>query len=294
MIALNLPVGILINTRNNTAYRITIPNRNIFLDSVVNAVTKGRIKKYISKRSDMNKFAVIDTETNFDNEVMSIGVVIADKENFLPVETKYCILYPEYKRRGMYSYALKMHDKEPDIVDSRQKIIQDINYLLQKHGVNSIFAYNAKFDYKILPELSLYNWYDIMKVAAYKQHNSKITDDMECCSTGRLKRDYGVEGVMRLLTGNRSYYETHNALCDAIDELNIIKLIGIKYEKYSSAIYKTGVPSDESYISPRPKSPAEVLQWSSTRSTHKSGRGLRIRKKRLPDLMRDLPTIKLC
>lgn len=248
MIALNLPVGILINTRNNAAYRITIPDRNIFLDSVVNAITKGRIKKYISKRSDMNKFAVIDTETNFDNEVMSIGVVIADKENFLPVETKYYILYPEYKRGGMYSYALKMHDKEPDIVDSRQKIIQDINNLLQKHGVNSIFAYNAQFDYKILPELSRYNWYDIIKVAAYKQYNSKITDDMECCSTGRLKRDYGVEGVMRLLTDNRSYYETHNALCDALDELNIIKLIGIKYEKYSCAIYKTGVPSYESYV----------------------------------------------
>lgn len=28
----------------------------------------------------MEKFAVIDTETNWDDEVMSIGVVVADSE----------------------------------------------------------------------------------------------------------------------------------------------------------------------------------------------------------------------
>lgn len=30
----------------------------------------------------MSKFAVIDTETNWNNEVMSIGVVIDDDERF--------------------------------------------------------------------------------------------------------------------------------------------------------------------------------------------------------------------
>ena len=40
----------------------------------------------------MGKFAVIDTETNWADQVMSIGTVIADSETFAPVDAKYHIL----------------------------------------------------------------------------------------------------------------------------------------------------------------------------------------------------------
>ena len=37
----------------------------------------------------MGKFAVIDTETNWADQVMSIGTVIADSDTFQPIEMKY-------------------------------------------------------------------------------------------------------------------------------------------------------------------------------------------------------------
>ncbi|OUM68275.1 hypothetical protein PIROE2DRAFT_4017 [Piromyces sp. E2] len=45
-VALQLKEGILWNTRDNTIYRITIPNRKKFLDCVTKAITKGVIKEY--------------------------------------------------------------------------------------------------------------------------------------------------------------------------------------------------------------------------------------------------------
>ncbi len=53
MIALNLPLGILWNTRTNTAFKITIPNRKVFLDAVTNAITKGAIKEYYPPKGDV-------------------------------------------------------------------------------------------------------------------------------------------------------------------------------------------------------------------------------------------------
>ncbi len=46
MIALKLETGILWNTRKNKIYEIKIPDRNLFMDSVVNTITKGAFDKY--------------------------------------------------------------------------------------------------------------------------------------------------------------------------------------------------------------------------------------------------------
>ena len=86
-----------------------------------------------------------------------------------------------------------------------------------------------------MPELQSYKWFDIIKKAAYKQYNPKISENADCCGTGRLKRDFGVEPITRLLSGNRSYYEVHNAVCDAVDELRIIELLGYAIEDYGHA-----------------------------------------------------------
>ena len=60
--------------------------------------------------------------------------------------------------------------------------------------------YNASFDKRHLPELhDGFSWRDIMKVAAYKQHNPHIPNHMPCCGTGRLRRGYGVEQMLRIL-----------------------------------------------------------------------------------------------
>lgn len=180
-------------------------------------------------------FAVIDTETTWNDEVMSIGIVIADSVSFVPVDKKYYILTPECNFGGMYSYVMLVKGIKVDLKSSRLAVLKNLIDTLQTYYVKSIFAYNASFDYKHLPELQKYMWFDIMKLAAYKQYNKKIPETAECWGTGRLKRNYGVEPIMRMLSGNCGYCEVHNAICDAVDELKIIKLLGHAIEKYNCA-----------------------------------------------------------
>ena len=46
IVALDLEEGILWNTRDNTTYRVTIPDKNKFLNAVANAITKNKITEY--------------------------------------------------------------------------------------------------------------------------------------------------------------------------------------------------------------------------------------------------------
>lgn len=107
-----------------------------------------------------------------------------------------------------------------------------LNRWLDSRNVKDIFAYNAGFDRNHLPELGHLVWHDIMRLAAYRQTNPKIPANADLCSTGRLKRGYGVEPMLRLLSGSRGYRETHNAMFDALDELKIMKLLGHPLETY--------------------------------------------------------------
>ena len=180
----------------------------------------------------MGKFAVIDTETNWADQVMSIGTVIAEADTFHPLAFKYHVLPIECASGGMYSDVLFLDTPVQPILCSRENAMQDLLSWFSAHGVGSVFAYNAGFDRNHLPELSRLQWYDIMRLAAYRQHNPKITRKADCCTTGRLKRGYGVEPMLRLLSGNDTYCETHNALFDAIDELEIMRLLAHRLEDY--------------------------------------------------------------
>ena len=180
----------------------------------------------------MEKFVVIDTETTWTDEVMSIGAVLADSDTMLPLETRYYVLDPEYKIGGMYSGALFGRDLENPIICSRSKALNNLIEWCKDNFVSKIFAYNAMFDRGHLPELLFFSWFDIMKLAAYKQYNPKIPSGAELCSTGRLKTGYGVQSIMRMLSGNCNYFETHNALKDSLDELEIMSLLGHPIDKY--------------------------------------------------------------
>ena len=180
----------------------------------------------------MGYFAVIDTETNWADQVMSIGTVIAEEHSFKPVDTKYHVLPIECQVGGMYEDTLFIETPVSPILSTRDKAIQDLRQWFASYNVQSIFAYNACFDRNHLPELKDFDWYDIMRLAAYRQFNCKIPAGAECCSTGRLKRGYGVEPMLRLLSGNFSYRESHNAYYDALEELEIMKLLGYGLETY--------------------------------------------------------------
>ena len=180
----------------------------------------------------MSKFAVIDTETNWADQVMSIGTAIADSNTFEAVEAKYHILPIECAIGGMYYGSLFLETSVKSILCTRAEAIADLRAWFGQHEVRSIFAYNACFDRNHLPELRDFEWYDIMRLAAYRQHNPKIPANADCCSTGRLKRGYGVEPMLRLLSENHTYYESHNAFYDAMDELEIMKLLRYPPQEY--------------------------------------------------------------
>lgn len=180
----------------------------------------------------MAYFAVIDTETNWVNRVMSIGTVIADAGTFQPVDAKYHVLTPEYEVGGMYESVLFPGGRLHPTLCTRQQAMTDLLAWLKQYDVTAMYAYNAAFDHKLLPELDGLRWYDIIRIAAYRQYNPKIPRNADCCATGRLKRNYGVQPMLRLLSGDGSYCETHNALYDAMDELTIMRLLGCKPDQY--------------------------------------------------------------
>lgn len=161
---------------------------------------------------------------------MSIGVLIAKSRDFERADSRYYILPNAEKVGGMFSRTIRQTSHEI-ITKHRPDAIDDLKYLLDSHGVNDLFAYNASFDKRHLPELSDFCWKDIMKVAAYKQHNPHIPNDMPCCKTGRLRKGYGVEPMLHIL-GVNDYCETHNAIIDARDELLIMKKLGYDIDFY--------------------------------------------------------------
>lgn len=177
-------------------------------------------------------FAVIDTETNWYDQVMSIGTVIADSASFRPVAAKYHVLPAYCEAGGMYSDALFLDTPVKPVCCTRKTAMEDLKNWCIQYGVTDIFAYNARFDKNHLPELQFLHWHDIMRLAAYRQHNPKIPASADLCSTGRLKRGYGVEPMLQLLSGNRNYRETHNAVFDALDELEIMRLLGHPLSQY--------------------------------------------------------------
>lgn len=182
----------------------------------------------------MEKFAVIDTETNWHDKVMSIGVVIADAKTRKKIDSAYYIIDPEYRVGGMYSLELRP-DAEAACMTNRKQALKEIKKWLNAYHVRKLFAYNASFDKNHLPEFAGYQWYDIMRLAAYRQYNWAIPDSADCFKTGRLKRGYGVEEILNMLKKHNRYRETHNAVLDARDELEIMQLLGHEIRAYDIA-----------------------------------------------------------
>jgi len=183
----------------------------------------------------MSNIVIIDTETNWFDEVMSLGVVIADSDSYKMVDSRYYLIDPECRRGGMYSGVLYMNGTPEEIIVSRKELGEELNSFLGSYAVQAVFAYNAGFDKNHMPELAGFLWYDIMRLAAYRQYNEHIPECALCCKTGRLKSDYGVEPIYRLLSGNRRYFEKHNGWYDAVDELKIMEMLALPIEMYEHA-----------------------------------------------------------
>ncbi len=202
-----------------------------FLNMIKNQAAPEKAARKKSARTSGSVIAVIDTETNWHDEVMSVGVVLADATSYKCVDSRYYLFEPECRVGGFYSNAMYKGNVKPQMC-YRDEAMADLGDYLMENGVSKILAYNAKFDLGHLPELMGFEWFDIMRLAAYRQYNPAIPEELPCCKTGRLKSNYGVEPIMRMLTGNSRYYETHNAVLDAMDELKIVELLGHELGAY--------------------------------------------------------------
>lgn len=180
-------------------------------------------------------FAVIDTETNYENELISVGMVMVDSKSFEIQDEYYGIIDPAYKSPSMYENVLRYKSVKVDKISECKEIFEDLERNISTYKIARLFAYNANFDYRHLKCLQRFQWYDIMKIAAYRQYNEKITKDFACCKTGRLKCNYNVTDMYRLLSGKYDYHEVHNALEDARDELGIMRMLGKSLDMYEDA-----------------------------------------------------------
>lgn len=180
----------------------------------------------------MSRIAVIDTETNFDDEVMSVGIAIGEEGSYILKDTLYIVVSPAYQKPSLYGGVLAA--EKPDGVGSYADTLRACRSFLQKHEVTKVFAYNARFDYHHLPQLRDYAWFDIMRLAAYRQYNPAIPACADCCSTGKLRRGYRAEDIYRMLSRD-IYFEKHNALTDAVDELAIMRML-----RHPTEVYEIG------------------------------------------------------
>ena len=105
---------------------------------------------------DFTNIVVIDTETNWNDEVMSVGAVIADAETLQPVDSRYYIVTPEYRRGGMYSDVLRISGTPEPAVLTAAELKEQLNAWLHASGVDAVFAYNARFDMGHMPALAGY------------------------------------------------------------------------------------------------------------------------------------------
>lgn len=164
---------------------------------------------------------------------MTVGAVVAD-ENFDVKDQIYLMSFGAFMQGGLYKDRVYKTSLCPNKMHTSE-MIETINSFYEKNNCEMIFAYNAPFDKKLLPSLPQDRWYDIMKVAAYRQHNPYLPDGEEYCGTGRLKKDYNAERIYKLLSGNGKYKEMHNAFQDACDELAIMKMMKLPLSNYEIA-----------------------------------------------------------
>ncbi|WP_341517521.1 hypothetical protein [Mesomycoplasma ovipneumoniae] len=213
------------------------------------------IKK--QKITKVNKnIAVIDVETNYENEVFSVGVVIADSANFQWFDKEYWIIENNLKVGAMYARniwaPLPLEFREEiNVVQTRQEMIAQLIHFLKFYEVKNWFSYTT-FDFRHLPELhKSFEHNDISifakskqfnkhiplnaektKKGDFKQFNKHIPLNVELTKNGDLKRGWNAENIYRMLTKDQSYVETHNALLDAMDELRIMELLGLDIETF--------------------------------------------------------------
>jgi hypothetical protein len=182
---------------------------------------------------NLQTIAIIDTKTNYIDNAISVGVAIVNTNNWQLQQAQYYLISPELINNHQYD-NLNIAHVYKSYFGQLSDVENHIRKLLSDYNVTNIYAYNATFVFQSLPGLQLYFWYDIMKIAAYKQYNKYLPQNIEYLENGRIKYGYGIKNIMEYLTQTYFFYTNH-ALYDVLDEIRIMKMLELNIEEYNQA-----------------------------------------------------------
>ena len=243
MLALGLEKGRLWNVRTNEMHEITIPSKKKLLDAIARTISKRGVDEYFHVRGTTNVarkstkkvkiddplmheyFAVLDASFTWSHELMSFGVVIADKYAMKPVAAEYYIVKFATNKAGPDSDGL-YHTTQRPIVGTRKFVMQQFVSLLRKYKVTDVFTYSRHDrEYWAFKWIDKLRWHDIERIEyAIAETHGYPPEDMD-----RAKMYHVLTGT--LASG------VDNALTDAIEELTIMQKSKMSYPQFSSMRY---------------------------------------------------------
>lgn len=203
-----------------------------------------------------NCVAVIDVETTWRDEVMSIGAVIVDtQDKYRILEIAYWLVTPFCYQPAMFSRAIDLSmvkersffykkgnrvlDSVTEKEDSFEKCIAGLQALLDCHDVSSCFAYNGHFDKRHLLDIDGVAWFDLVVPFTSYDLNPYISSQKippENLGVGkaglRLVKEYSFFNIMRYIPGCKRYYETHNGCVDAFEEAMAMQMMKLPRDEY--------------------------------------------------------------
>ena len=238
MLALGLEKGRLWNVRTNEMIEITIPSKKKLLNAIAKTISKRGVNEYFHARGTANVakkpkkvqiddplmheyFAVLDASFTWDKELMSFGVVIADKYSMKPVAAEYYIIEDTARKGGPDSDGL-YHTTQRPVAGSRQFVMQQFVRLLYRYKVNDIFTYSRHDrEYWSFKWINNLVWHDIeyMTGEIVKQRNLTL-------GPGDLNR----ERMHKIITGKIAS-GIDNALTDAVEELTMMQKSRLSYPR---------------------------------------------------------------
>ena len=197
------------------------------------------LKKDIEKIPDiehenLETIAILDAKTNFIDNIISIGVSIVNAKTFEVKTAEYFLIPEELIVDGLNNNNVNIHHIYKTYFGAQKDVENHIRKLLNQYGITNIYTFNGKFIYKQLTGLQNYHWYDIIKVAAHKQYNYKLPDNLMFNDQGRLLYKCNIKDLMEILTKTYFYYTNH-ALYDTLDIARIMKIVDLNINVYDCA-----------------------------------------------------------
>ena len=183
-----LPRTVDLTTKFSRNIELKIP----FVTAAMDTVTEAKMAIAIAREGGIG---VIHKNMSIEEQARQVAIVKRAENGMIydPVTIKRgstvrdaLALMAEYKIGGMFSMVLPVKGRAPkDLLFTRKIAMEKFKEAFEKYGVKDLFAYNGAFDKNLLNELASYRWFDIMKIAAYRQYNDKIPASIECCKTGK-------------------------------------------------------------------------------------------------------------